>query len=113
MNLRDFKFPSVTEVDFAFPTFPTDRQLLEEARARGFYNGHTPYNKLFSDLFFNGSKAKWEGLKLKDVPEEFMIAAGRYMRVLMGSFAPKHEEKEAVCAMILSEIVEVEDGKAE
>ena len=109
MNLREYAFPKVTEVDFAFPTFPTNPELLEEAKARGFYNKDTPYNRLFSSLFFHGTKEKWEGLKLKeDVPEEFMIAAGKYMRVLMGSFAPKHEEKEAVCSMLLSEIVEVE-----
>lgn len=100
MNLQKFKFPEVTRIDMAFPTFGTDPELLAEAKARGFYNGNTPYNELFSSLFFSGGKVTFK----KDVDAEFKKSAWPYLRAFMGSFAPKHEEKEAICAMLLSEL---------
>jgi len=33
------------------------------------------------------------------------------MHAFMGTFNCKHEEKEAVCAMLLSELVELQDTK--
>ena len=101
LDLRAFKFPNVTGLDIAFPTFNTDPVLLAEARARGFYNGNTPYNDLFSSLFFSGGKLNFKA----DLPEQFKKDATLYLRSFMGSFAPKHEEKEAICAMLLSELV--------
>jgi hypothetical protein len=102
MNLREHKFPEVSRIDMAFSTFRTDPALLAEAKARGFYNGHTPYNRMFSTLFFKGGKLNYK----KDVPEEFLNAAVPYLKAFMGSFEPKHEEKEAICALLLSELVE-------
>lgn len=103
MDLKTFKFPTVTGLDIAFSTQRTIPDLLAEAKERGFYNGHTPYNNLFSELFFAGGKLNFK----KDLPEEFRRAAMLYMKSFMGSFEPKHEEKEAICAMLLSELVEV------
>lgn len=104
VNLQEFKFPVVSGADAAFPTFDAIPDLLKEARARGFYSGHTPYNDLFSRLFFSGGKLNFKA----GLPEEFKKNATAYMRAFMGSFAPKHEEKEAICAMLLSELVEIE-----
>jgi hypothetical protein len=104
MNLHDFNFPKVDAVDMAFPTFGADPALLAEARDRGFYHGHTPYNKLAFTLFFKGGKVQFR----KDVPEEFRERAWAYVRAFMGSWAPKHEEKDAICALIISEICEPE-----
>jgi len=101
LDLRAFKFPNVRGVDIAFPTFNTDPVLLAEARARGFYNGNTKYNDLFSSLFYSGGKLNFKA----DLPEQFKKDATSYLRAFMGSFAPKHEEKEAICAMLLSELV--------
>jgi len=98
--LQKFKFPEVRDVDLAFPTIKTDKNLLMEAKSRGFYNGHTPFNKLFSTLFFNGGRIDIKN----DIPEDFKEAALRYLKAFMGSWEPKHEEKEAICALILSEI---------
>jgi len=102
MDLSKFEFLAVTEVDLAFPTFGTDERLLEEAKKRGFYGGKTPYNKLFDEMFFRGLKSP---LKYKDgLDPEWVTRVARYTRALMRSYAPKHENKEAVCAMLLSEI---------
>ena len=53
MKLNKFDFPKVKGFDMAFPTFKTDNELLKEAKKRGIYRGHTPYNDLFSKWFSN------------------------------------------------------------
>lgn len=104
MNLTEFNFPSLTGVDLAFSTIRTDKTLLAEAKERKFYGGHTPYNRLFTQLFFKGGQVQFkEGLN-----EEFKIKAWKYCRALMTSFEPQHEEKEAICAMLMSELLEPE-----
>lgn len=108
LDLKKFKFPEMDQVNIVFCTLDADPVLLAEAQRRGFYNGHTEFNKMFSTLFFKGGKVKFR----KDASEEFLKAAWPYLRGFMGSFAPKHEEKEAICAMILSETVEsIEESK--
>lgn len=102
LDLTKFAFPKLDALDMAFSTLRADPALLAEARSRGFYNGHTPYNDLFSELFYSGGKVEFK----KGVPEEFRKAAWSYVRAFMGSFAPKHEEKEAIAALLLSELCE-------
>lgn len=105
MDLTKFEFPKVTPVDMAFCTFGTDKALLEEAKKRGFYGGHTRYNDLFNKLFFGGGNIVFkEGLD-----PEFRDNAWAYCRAFMGSFEPKHEEKEAIAAMLMSELIEMPD----
>ena len=102
MDLKEFDFPDLDDVAIAFSTLRTDPKLLAEARDRGFYSGHTKWNKMFSDLFSSGGQLKIK----KDLPVEFKTKALKYLKAFMGSFAPKHEEKEAICALLLSEICE-------
>lgn len=108
MDLTKFKFPEVSGVDMAFPTFKTDKQLLAEAKNRGFYVGNTPYNRLFSNLFFSGGKIKFK----EGVDEDFKKSAWSYCRAFMQSWEPKHEEKEAICALLMSELLEPETAPA-
>lgn len=109
LDLKTYQFQKTTGVDIVFPTHNTDPVLLKEAEERGFDNDNNPYCRLFSQLFFTGGKVKFK----KDVDEEFKTKAWNYMRALMGSHSPKHEHKEAVCAMILSELVEPELDKSQ
>ena len=102
MDLKTFKFQIVTNVDMAFSTFKADKELLAEAKERGFYNGRTKYNDLFSTLFFSGGKVKFK----QKIDDDFKIKAWNYCRAFMGSWEPKHEEKEAICALIMSELLE-------
>ena len=104
MNLQEYKFPNITDAGKVFGTFNTVPELLAEAKARGFYDGDTPYNSLFSKLFFAGGKLNFK----PNLPEDFKTNATRYLGAFMRSFAPKHEEKEAICALILSELVDIE-----
>ena len=103
MNLHTYNFPKLTEAGIAFSTLRTDPVLLAEAKARGFYCADTPYNAIFSTLFFKGGKLNLK----KDLPEDFKNAALPYFKALAASFEPKHEEKKAVCAMLLSELVDL------
>lgn len=102
MDLKSFEFPKVNGASMAFPTFKTIPELLQEAKDRGFYNGRTAYNDLFSSLFYGGGKITFK----KDVNEAFKAKAWPYCRAFMGSFEPKHEDKEAICALIMSELLE-------
>lgn len=101
INLNTFKFPEVTAISWCLPT---DKKLLAEAKERGFYLENTPFNTLFSELFFSGGKLNFK----EDVDEEFKAKALPYLKMFMGSFGPKYEEKEAVCALLLSELVTIE-----
>jgi hypothetical protein len=98
MNLQDYQFPAHTN---------TPKDLLQEAKSRGFYCGSTRYNKLFSNLFFSGGSVEWK----EGVDEEFRKRAWNYLRQFIASWNPKHEEKEAICALILSEICQPELSK--
>ncbi len=101
LDVTNYEFPQLSDIDVAFSQVSVDFDLLEEAKARGFYNGNTKYNDLFSNLFFKGGK-----LDFKDnLNKEFENKATRYLKALMGSFEPSHEVKEAICALLLSELV--------
>lgn len=101
LDLTTFNFPKLSGVEIAFSTLQTDKMLLAEAKNRGFYGGNTEYNKLFAELFFKGGKLNFK----KDIDEEFKKKALPYLKAFMGSFEPRQEEKEAICAMLLSELV--------
>ena len=92
MDIKCFKFPEISDLDIVFSTIKTNKNLLIEAKKRGFYNGNTKYNDLFSELFFNGGSLNFK----QDINQEFKTKAIRYLKSFMGSFEPKHEEKEAM-----------------
>ena len=96
MNVKKYKFDDLSMCQ------KTDKTLLEEAEKRGFYNGYTEYNNLFSELFFNGGKLNFK----KDLDGEELSRIVSYLKSFMTSYEPKHEEKEAICALLLSEIVD-------
>jgi hypothetical protein len=102
LDLKAFPWPVLSGADMAFSSLRTDPALLEEAKRRGF-DRHGPYNELFSNLFFSGGKLEWK----KDLDPEFKKNAASYLRAFMGSFSPSHEDKEAICALLLSELVEL------
>lgn len=95
LDLKTFKFPDAE----MYPTTDTNFDLLEEAKKRNYLYGNKSGNKLFSAWFFNGVKE----IVVKDLDNA--EKAFKYMRTLMGSFSPKHEHKEAVCAMIIDEFL--------
>lgn len=94
--------PEVKDVDLAFSTQRTNKALLDLAKKEGFYNGKTKFNDMFSSLFFSGGKINTK----KDIDEKSKAKVLRYFKSLASSFEPKHEEKEAVCALLLSWVCE-------
>lgn len=114
LDLKTFPWPKVTGLDAVFPTADTDPKLLKEAERRGYsmYSGGNdkPGNKMFGTLFYEGGRIQYR----KDVPEDHIKNVYAYLRSFMGSFAPKHEHKHAICAMLLDEIATgVEPAKRE
>jgi len=101
--LANFPFKGEAEKELVgFSTLGTNPTLLEESRKLGFYNGDSQYNKLFSDLFFSGGKLNFK----EDLDPDFKKYATKYLKCFMGSFEAKHEEKESICALLLSELIE-------
>lgn len=104
LDLRNYPWPKVTGAGMVFPTADTDPKLLAEAERRGYsmYSGgnKNPGNEMFSTLFYKGGRIVYR----EDVPEEYRKAVMGYLRSFMGSFTPAHEDKHAVCAMLLDEI---------
>ena len=103
MDLKTYEYPEISEVGLIFSTEKVPNDLLEEAKKRGFYDGNTPYNKLFSQLFFDGGHLLFK----KDLDDNLKSKAWPYCRAIMASWEPKHKVKEAVCAMLMSEILEI------
>ncbi|MCR4375647.1 MAG: hypothetical protein NUW22_12440 [Acidobacteria bacterium] len=98
-QLEQFDTPSssVNAVDVAFGgnlavLMPPFAALPQEFKS---HNG-TPWNALFSQLFFSGGK-------LPPVKEGIDARAARiHLSAVMASFEPKHEHKEAACAYLMS-----------
>lgn len=107
INLMEYEFPKLTPIELEFATIPTDMVLLKEAESRGFDDWNNPYHRMFSNLFFNGGSVVFKS----NVNPEFKNKCWPYIKCLMGSFAPKHEHKAAVCAMLLSELCELPESK--
>ena len=97
LSLMAYPFPDIQRVEEVFSTLKADPALLEEARHRGFYMGHTKANQMFSRLFGGGRIM---------IKPEFVRRVIPYLKALLSSYALKHEEKEAICAMILDEIAD-------
>ena len=98
MDLKIFNFPDLNDTT---AVRKAAAELLIEAKERNFYDGHTAHNDLFSELFFSGGKVEFQ----KNLDEDFKAKAWPWCRAFMGSFDPKHEHKEAICAMIMSELL--------
>ncbi len=105
MNLQEFNFKEIVEKEgiSPFTDLPTNKELLEEAKKRGHYDYYDKYNKLANIFFFDGGQLHFkEGLD-----EDFRKYCTQYYRLFIQSFAPKHEEKSAICGMLLSELVDI------
>lgn len=100
--LSAYPYPEIRGIDEVFSTLETDPKLLAEAERRGFYMGDTKANRMFNHLFYHGGSIRLKS----DVDSGYVRRAVPYIKALIRSFAPKHEEKEAVCAMILDEIAD-------
>lgn len=102
----------VSDVLMAFPAMISDLMPKWDSIPKEFrnMNGLTPWNQFVSDWFFTGWPADRGLIPLEGVDPD---KAFRHLYVVMRSFEPKHEHKEAAVAWLMSrwfkEIVEVEE----
>jgi len=100
--LANYPFKEKAEKEMiGFSSLRTDPTLLKEAKEKGFDETGNYFNTLFSELFFDGGRLNFRN----DLDLEFKKNATKYLKCFMGSFEPSHEDKEAVSALILSELV--------
>ena len=73
MDLSTYKFPEITDVDLAFPTVNTTKELVEEAEKR---NPQKGMNK-FSEIFYSGGKIELKKDVIRSCINGFMVAKTR------------------------------------
>lgn len=107
-ELKEYPWPELTAADAAFPSMKPDETLIRLSREKPYQKGR----KAFSTLFFKGGKLTFSESRKNLGLEPWEEKALSYALVMRGSFAPKHEDKESVCAMIFEELeVSVQEVK--
>ena len=62
LSLMAYPFPEIKRVEEVFSTLKADTALLEEAKRRGFYMGHTKANQMFSRRTHNDKAGSRYGI---------------------------------------------------
>lgn len=90
------EMPAVSDADIAFGGYPEEwfLSVMEDNKKEEIPE---KYVSRFSTLFFSGGRITYRN----DISEEEKIKALRLLKAIMGSFKPKHEHKEIVCAHII------------
>ena len=92
--------PELNDREIMFSNLKVNPDMLQKAKDNGFDKSSNPYNKMFNKQFFSGLSLSYK----VDIELEYRNRILRYYRALASSFSPRHEDKEAVCAMLLSEV---------
>lgn len=100
IDLSKYPFPKVGGIDMAFPTFYAPKDLVAYANTLDLRKAEREFRR----LFYEGGKVNLK----PDVKGTWKEHAWRFCRALMGSFAPSHEDKTAVCALIINECLELD-----
>ena len=107
--MKDFTKPTeFNNLDLAFPAMALDHMPLMEDIPEEFDKSER-WGRFVSDWFFFGIAEKT--MQPKDGIEEDV--ALRHIGMILGSFAPKHEHKEAAAAYLLSLWFEGVEWKAQ
>lgn len=89
---------NITQVDVAFgPSKLSEFLPPMDSIPKEFFNEVNPWNRWISQWFFNGLKEyaiAVDGINFKQ--------AHAHLKVILGSFEPKHEHKIAGCAYLAS-----------
>ena len=92
MNLMHYPFHDLTEDNF----HTIASELLTEAKKRGFYLNHTPYNSLFTSYFFQDKHPEYK----PNVGLMFRNKVAKYIVEVSKSNYLSYHEKEAIGAML-------------
>lgn len=98
-----FPFIEVSDADamFGFDNKGNYQNVLKSCPEEFFKT--TYYSELFSKIFFSGMKVS--ELNFKSSNQVIRNKQLKYLRSIMISYEPKHEDKQAVCSWILSLII--------
>lgn len=103
LKLGTHQFRAFTNLDCAFGADLRDYPPYDTIPEQ-FKRGNTPANNVISTLFFKGGRLDDFGLRVKaGVDRSAFFGA---LQSMLGSFAPKHEHKEAACAWLVHEFTE-------
>lgn len=95
-----FPIPEISDVQMVFPANVLDYMpKYEDIPKKYKTDSYSGTNRLFNDWFFRGLKEL--SMKTREGVDEGK--AIRAIRSIMGSYAPKHEHKEAAVAFLLDE----------
>lgn len=91
--------PDLTDADLVFPAralswMPTMEQIPKEFR-----DGDTEWNQIASQWFYAGISDDAEFVPREGIDP---VKAVRALKATLGSYAPKHEHKEAAVAYMMS-----------
>jgi hypothetical protein len=96
MNKLDF--PNVDAAGMVFCGYP--REWFDDVMKRENPVDYQKWADLMESLFFSGGT-----LPINEQLDKDYVSRGiRILKAVMGSFEPKHEHKEKVCALILKAI---------
>lgn len=112
-NMNDLQFPFIEvkglDIAFGFSNRSNYARALKECPEQFKVHDNTPYHKLFSKMFYSGlTKNEIAALHFRSGDQLIKNKQLAYLQSIMASFEPKHEDKEAVCAWILSLIVDLD-----
>lgn len=101
MDLADYPFPELSNVEIVFSTLQIPSDLLDEAKRRNPKKGIEKFKKVFyfSDKIVVQS----------DIQGTWKEKAYWYAIALIKSFEPKHEDKELVVGMLFEEVLILTD----
>ncbi len=97
-EIVDWKPMDVSALDLAFPANVMHMMPAHDAIPAEFSRSGNKWNRLFNDWFFQGLSSL-EVVAKEGIDKDRGL---RHISVVMRSFEPKHEHKEAACAYLMS-----------
>lgn len=91
-----------TGTEARFGGLSNERELVAQC-PQAFFDGNNPWARLASSIFFGGADMKAWAWKSRD--EEIRKRQRSCLRAALGGFELPHEQKEALCAWMLSEML--------
>lgn len=108
LNLHTYPYPEITGLQAMTSNLKTDPTLLQEAKDRGFYGGFDgirgQYNNLYQDIMSRQGAITFK----PNIPNEIQAKIWKYCNAFMRSTYGTPAERQAICAMLMSEILEPE-----
>jgi len=96
--MERLEFPEVNDSDMVFGGYP--REWFDSVMKREKPADFQKWADLMESLFFSGGSLPVN----HSLDKEYVNKGIRILKAIMGSFEPKHEHKEQVCAQILAAI---------